>query len=327
MTLWVVGILGGAACSGQEIKVFTDCSGCPEMVVIPGGSFMMGSSPDEIESELPKVPSGAGPLGFLYLFGLSSHQRAASFMKYEKPKHKVTIAHSFALGRYPVTREEFGIFVKETGYQTSPCWIPHAGHTQPPVRNAWSKPGYPQTARDPVVCVAWDDAQAYIRWLNLRVSQESRGSYRLPSEAEWEYAARGGTETQFWWGDDVGKNHMACDGCTTWGPGPLFFQPLESTVPVGTFPPNPFGLYEILGNSADTVQDCWHDSYVGAPTDGSPWLTGTCRRRTTRGGSWRGPAWAARSAARSGELASDTTLDKGFRVAKSLQQQKQDDLK
>jgi formylglycine-generating enzyme required for sulfatase activity len=297
------------------------------MVVIPAGSFMMGSSPEEIQGELTKVSPDAGPLGMLYLLGMSNHQTAARFMKYEQPKHKVTIAHAFAMGRYPVTREEFGIFAKETGYQTSPCWLPHAGHTRPPVRNAWSKPGYPQTDRDPVVCVAWDDAQAYIRWLNFKVNQEGQGPYRLPSEAEWEYAARGGTQTEYWWGNDVGKDHLACNGCTTWGPGPLFFEPLESTVPVGTFPPNPFGLYEILGNSAVTVQDCWHDSYDGAPTDGTAWVTDYCRSHTTRGGSWRGPAWAARAAARGGQLASDTTLDEGFRVAKTIQQRNEDDLK
>jgi formylglycine-generating enzyme required for sulfatase activity len=318
-TLWIVAALASAACSAQEGKVFQDCSECPQMVVIPSGSFMMGSSPDEIQRDLTKVSSYAGPLGILYLFGITDHQRAAGFMAYEQPKHSVTIAHAFAMGRYPVTREEFGIFVKETGYQTSPCWLPPTGRPKPPKRDLWTDPGYPQTDQDPVVCVAWDDAQAYLRWLNLKLHHDTGGPYRLPSEAEWEYAARGGTKSQYWWGDDVGKNHLACDGCNTWGPGPLFYMPLQSTVPVGTFPPNPFGLYEILGNSADIVEDCWHESYVGAPTDGSAWMSGICQRHTLRGGSWTGPAWAARTTTRSGQFASETASDEGFRVVKNIQ--------
>ena len=130
----------------------------------------------------------------------------------------------------------------------------------------------------PVINVSWDDAQAFVGWL----SQETGESYRLPSEAEWEYAARAGTETRYSWGDEIGTNRANCDGCgSQWDD--------RQTAPVGSFPPNPFGLHDMHGNVGEWVEDCWNDSYRSAPADGIAWLSGDCDRRLSRGGSWWSP--------------------------------------
>jgi formylglycine-generating enzyme required for sulfatase activity len=175
----------------------------------------------------------------------------------------------------------------------------------------------------PAVCLDWNDANAYIAWLNARVRAQHPtigyrpgGPYRLPSEAEWEYAARGGTTTARWWGDQVGDGNANCNGCGS----KYDFRVLSD---VDAFKPNPFGLYGVLGNAWQWTADCWHPSYVGAPTDGRAWITGgDCTKHVIRGGSWDNTPIFVRSAERSASTADGGELDysslAGFRVARDL---------
>ena len=232
---------------------FRDCPECPEMVVVPAGSFMMGSP---------------------------SHEAGRD--NDEGPAHRVTIAKPFAVGKYEVTFAEWDACVADGG-----C----GGHR--PGDKGWGR------GRRPAINVNWDDAKAYVRWLSDKTGKQ----YRLPSEAEWEYAARAGTTTRYSWGDEVGRNRANCDGC-----GSLWDN--EQTAPAGSFRANVFGLHDVHGNVWEWVEDCWSGNYLGAPADGSAWESGDCSRRVLRGGSWfniRG-ASVLRSAAGTGqETASSTT--------------------
>jgi hypothetical protein len=176
------------------------------------------------------------------------------------------------IGRYEVTFEEYDRFVQATGRR-----LPDDG--------GWGR------GKQAVIKVSWKDAVAYAEWL----SRETGERYRLPTEAEWEYAARAGAESRYWWGDDIrqgAKVWANCDGCGSgWGD--------KQTAPVGSFEPNAYGLYDTAGNVWEWVQDCWHENYVGAPEDGSAWEERDCGLRVLRGGSWfYRPRWL-RSATRS----------------------------
>ena len=150
-------------------------------------------------------------------------------------------------------------------------------------------------------------AQAYVRWLSGKTGEE----YRLLSEAEWEYVARAGTTTAYWWGDDIGRNRANCDGCgSRWDN--------RQTAPVGSFSANPFGLHDVHGNVWEWVEDCWNDGYRGAPTDGSAWESGECERRVLRGGSWYSVPELLRSADRDRYSAGGRLNNAGFRVARTL---------
>ena len=219
---------------------------------------------------------------------------------------------AFALGKTPVTVEEFLTFLRETDYQPRPCnhvlnltWRSEGNHLAYP-------PGSAESPKQPAICVGWKDAQAYLAWLNGKVKGEV---YRLPSEAEWEYAARGGTTTARWWGEAIGGNNANCNGCGSPWDNSLF-------APAGSFGPNPFGLFDMLGNAWEWTQDCWNSNYTGAPQDGSAWIGGDCGKRVLRGGSWSNLPIFIRSAARSGGDAKgqdfDYASDAGFRVARSI---------
>ena len=163
--------------------------------------------------------------------------------------------------------------------------------------------------RAPVAMVSWWDAQGFIGWLNKK---EGTQAYRLLSEAEWEYAARAGTTTRYSWGDAIGRNRANCKGCgSRWD--------VKSPAPVGSFEANAFGLYDMHGNIGEWVEDCWHDSYKGAPTDGRVW-TGGCSeaRAVVRGGSWNFVPRILRSALRAGGTPSDRSSSVGFRLVQDL---------
>jgi formylglycine-generating enzyme required for sulfatase activity len=260
------------------------------MVGIPAGQFVMGSPAGE-----PGRFDNEGP-------------------------QRVVALKAFALGKYDVTSEEFLTFLRATGYQPAPCnalldmrWkVPGRGFAYPPYDE---EPG-----RWPASCLDWKDAQAYIDWLNGEVRRarpgiKGPGPYRLPSEAEWEYAARAGTATARWWGDGIGSGNANCNGCGS----PDDFRVLSN---VDSFKPNPFGLYGMLGNVWQWTADCWHKSYLGAPRDGRPWTEANCAKHVLRGGSWDNVPVFVRSAVRTGGAPGGGEFDystlAGFRVARDL---------
>ena len=181
--------------------------------------------------------------------------------------------------------------------------------------------GFPQTDRDPAVCVNWADARAYVAWL----SEKTGKSYRLLSESEWEYAARGGTRTSRHWGESASGQCGYANGADRTAKGRYSGWTVAEcddghvwTAPVGTFKANGFGLHDVLGNVWEWVEDCWNDSYSGAPSDGSAWESGNCGRRVLRGGSWVNQPRNLRSAYRLRLVTGLRLSDTGFRVARTL---------
>jgi formylglycine-generating enzyme required for sulfatase activity len=158
----------------------------------------------------------------------------------------------------------------------------------------------------PVINVSWLDAKEYVTWLSQKTGQ----AYRLPTEAEWEYAARGGSSTPFWWGRTAGSRQANCRECST--------GQSEQTMPVGSYKPNPFGVFDTAGNAAEWVEDCWNDGYRGAPTDGSAWLKGECRLRVLRGGSFDSQSDYVRSNSRFRYDVDVRYSANGFRVVREL---------
>lgn len=249
--------------------IFRDCPNCPEMVVLPGGSFLMGAPPDA-------------------WFGDNE----------ERPYHPVTIADPFAVGRYEVTFDEWDSCVAEGGCN---CYEPED--------EGWGR------GRRPVINVSWEDAQDYLYWL----SQKTGKSYRLLSEAEWEYAVRAGTTTAYYWGDYERRDAIC--GYANVGESAFDCDDEETTLPVGSFRPNLFGLYDMIGNVQEWTADCWNDTYHGAPADGSAWQQGDCSLRVTRGRSFH---WEDRyssdfrSAARYSVRPNWEENYVGFRVAREM---------
>jgi formylglycine-generating enzyme required for sulfatase activity len=206
----------------------------------------------------------------------------------ERPAHKVALRTPFAIGKYEVTVGQWEQCVK-----ASVC------PSVPSAANAADK----QPMRD----VSWDEAQLYLKWL----STVSHRPYRLPTEAEWEYAARGGTTTRYWWGEQMKGGNSSCQGCgEPWK--------ADAPPPVGSFVANPFGLADMNGSVWEWVQDCWHSSYKGAPPDGSAWADGNCQSRVIRGGSWREDGSYMLSTTRFKYDASVRQSQNGFRVARTL---------
>lgn len=243
-----------------------DAPWCPEMVVIPAGRFLIGS-PAEEEGRFDN----------------------------EGPRHFVTIAEPLALGRYPVTFDEYDEFAARTG-------------RAPTGDEGWGR------GRRPVINVSWEDAQAYAAWLG----ELTGGAYRLPSEAEWEYACRAGTTAPFHFGSMISTDQANYDGAKTYGAGRKGVY-REQTVPVGSFPANAFGLHDMHGNAWEWCDDAWHENYEDAPVDGSAWLkSGDQGRRILRGGSWSRNPCFLRSAYRGRERSSFRNTGIGFRVARTL---------
>ena len=213
----------------------------------------------------------------------------------EKPVHWVTIERPFAMGRFEVTFAEYDLFCEATGREK-----PKDGRRYFPF-SRWGRDN------KPVMNVTWADAVAYTEWL----SAETGRRYRLPSEAEWEYAARGGTEDRYWWGFGVGENRANCKGCgSKWDN--------KETAPVGSFKPNSFGLYDTAGNVWEWCQDTWHESYDGAPANGSAWVTGGDDRRVQRGGSLGSKPRYVRSSARGRGNPDSRYVYLGFRVVREM---------
>jgi formylglycine-generating enzyme required for sulfatase activity len=223
---------------------FQDCAECPEMVVIPAGSFMMGS------------PSKVGE-------------------ENEKPQHRVTV-QTFSIGKYEVTQAQ---------------WFAVMGNN----------PSSNQDRTLPVESVSWDDAQMFVQ----KLGQKTGKKYRLPTEAEWEYAARAGSTTAYPWGNGDAELSVYA-----W-----FSANADVLNPVGRKKPNQLGLHDMLGNVWEWTQDCWNPSYIGAPTDGSAWTSDVCEERVLRGGSWDNDSQGLRVAIRSGFATSFRYNVIGLRVA------------
>ena len=278
-------VVSGDACDGLLVSVaqssarpcikpgsgesFKDCPQCPELVIVPSGSFTMGSPGSEPE-------------------------RADS----EAPQHKVTIAKPFAAGRFAVTFAEWDACLAAGG-----C----GGYK--PEDQGWGR------ADRPVINVSWDDAKAYVSWLSKKTGQ----SYRLLSEAEREYATRAGTTAPFWWGASVTPDKANYNGTYVYSGGGKKGEYREKTVPVKSFESNAWGLHQVHGNVREWVEDCWHDSYTGAPADGSAWTNESCGGRVLRGGSWRSHPQFLRSAYRSSMTSDSRSNVAGCRVARTLE--------
>jgi formylglycine-generating enzyme required for sulfatase activity len=278
------------------------------MVPIKPGRFMMGTSSAE-EDRQGLNPSGKGR---------------------SLPVHEVTFARGFAIGQYPITRGQFRTFVQETGYDVGDsCTVQHRqdGHMvyESARGYSWRDPGFPQTDDHPVVCVNYDDALAYAAWLSKKTGHR----YSLPNEAQYEYAARAGTTTSYFWGDD--RDARAClyanepdlDQGRAMGDvpmGPKYrFQCSDGyayTSPVGHYRPNAFGLYDMQGNIWEWTADCLNATYQGAPADGSTWTTGDCDAHPSRGGSYGNAAFSSFIGIRAPRDADYRGHSWGFRVVR-----------
>ncbi|MCO7519045.1 MULTISPECIES: formylglycine-generating enzyme family protein [unclassified Pseudomonas] len=229
-------------------SVFRDCKqACPEMVVLPAGSFQMGTPDDELGRQ-----DDEGPL------------------------HTVTFAKPFAMSRFQVTAAEWDAYLKASGTRIAD------GDDRPGRRCTASKPSYPQGPRQPAVCMNFEEVEHYVAWLSKTTGKH----YRMVSEAEREYAARAGSSGPFPFAMDPGEDYQISRNANTYGPKDGF----SYTSPVGSYPANAFGLYDMHGNVYEWLADCWSPNYQGAPTDGSAWTTGLaggdCTTRQIRGNDW-----------------------------------------
>jgi formylglycine-generating enzyme required for sulfatase activity len=275
--------------------VFRDCAYCPELVVIPPGNFTMGSPENE-----------------------------AGRMSREEPQQSVAIPSAIGVGKYEVTKAQFARFVRESGHVASGgCFVWNGSKYEQDASKDWRNPGFAQTDKDPVVCVNWNDANAYTAWLTKKTGKR----YRLPTEAEWEYAARAGTQTSRPWGDnasDACRYANVADatakrdvpGTASW----TFHECNDNhayTAPVGSYQPNAFGLYDMLGNAWEWTEDCWREEYTGAPSDDGDASSGDCGRRVLRGGGWVDSPAFVRYDFRFFIGSDDRDFYLGFRVART----------
>jgi formylglycine-generating enzyme required for sulfatase activity len=285
----------------------TDCEGCPELALVPPGQLAMGSAPDS-----PELDPDTG----------------------ESPGVTLTFARPFLVSRREITVGEFRRFAEETGAKTAGgCRVYVGGQWILDRERSWRDPGFATPPRDdePVVCVSWDDARAYTEWL----ASQSGKRYRLPSEAEWEYVARGGTSFPRYWGERDSREDivlsLACEHANVYDssavethgfdyPNARCSDRAPALAPVGQYDPNAFGVHDVIGNAREWVMDCYTASYLGRPEDARAWTwQGGCERKGVRGGSWASRPSDARAPARSSELASHRQSDLGFRVARDYE--------
>ncbi len=301
-----------AAAAGEDGgRRFADCRDCPDMVVIPAGSATLGSTAEE------RAASGIVPV----------------FGDREGPTYKATFAHPYAIGRTEVTRGQYRAFIEATKRpDPAGCGVhePKGDTWGPQPGYSWHNPGFDQDDSHPAVCISYDDATAYAAWLTKKTGK----AYRLPSDAEWEYAARGGTTTAWYWGsapeqgcaianllsagtlDKLGRpkslaDRMVCSSSRSF------------TVPVASYPANPFGLYDMAGNAFEWSADCNSKDNGDGHADGSARTAKdagvACDRHYLKGGAFHTPFWLTRSAVRGAPIPADLHMFAvGFRVARSL---------
>lgn len=297
--------------AGQIVK---DCSDCPEMVAVPAGTFVMGASLEETTRE--RVPP--------------------DLAEWERPQHEVTIAKPFLVGRTAITRKQYAQFADDTGRTDATDCVGYntaLAKQEALPGKTWRDPGFMQADDHPVVCVTFYDAQDYAAWL----SKKTGHSYRLLTEAEWEYAARAGTTTARHWGDSyengcdfanvldlsaakgINKTYDTTNNFTC-------TDPYIFTSPVASFPANAFGLYDMLGNVWQWVDGCFYTTYIGAPADGSARVDASCTTSTerlsgqgmSRGGAWYSVPGVVRAAKRYWYFPDRGQNSRGFRVARAL---------
>jgi formylglycine-generating enzyme required for sulfatase activity len=273
--------------SAGKTQHFKDCETCPEMVIVPAGGFTLGSPSDEPERD-----------------------------EFGEDQVSVSIDKPIAVGRFAVTRSEFAAFVTATNHKTDGgCRTYTDSELTGRAGSDWRSPGFAQTDRHPVVCVSWDDAKAYAAWLTSTTGKH----YRLLSEAEREYAARAGTTTPFWWGSAIMPTQANYDGAAEpYKGGGSKGEDRQRTVPVDSFEPNPWGLYQVHGNVFEWTADCRHDKNASNPGDGTARSSSVCVTRVLRGGSWVSIPGDLRSARRVGNIPNSRFNTFGFRVARTL---------
>jgi formylglycine-generating enzyme required for sulfatase activity len=277
-------------------ETFKECDVCPEMVMIPTGTFTMGSPESETDRN-----------------------------KNEGPQRQVTIARNFAVAKFEVTFDQYAAFIADSGYDASSrCSLFRDGKWFEPPGLSWRNPNFPQKGNSPAICISWIDAKAYVAWLSRKTGK----TYRLLTEAEWEYAARAGTTTKYYFGNDQNTVCRHANGpdqtAKSSAPQARAWNALSCTdghaytAPVGSFPANAFGLHDMLGNVWEWTEDCGNDSYSGAPGDGAAWTSGNCNQRVVRGGSYGRDLKDLRSAMRLNTGSSIPGIAFGIRVARTL---------
>lgn len=305
----VAGTLLSAVLAAAQSAPLRDCAECPELVQIAPGQFAMGADVEE-----PRR------------LGLPEY-----WVKREQPRHTVRVERGFAIGRYEVTRGEFAAFARETGYgPTAGCWHFVGSEWLLDESRSWRDAKTDQTDTQPVTCVNWHDAQAYLQWL----SQKTGRRYRLASEAEWEYVARAGTTTAYWFGDTpesickyVNLGDLTTQDRFGWDKTQIKYKELSdwkgqpckdgfaAMAPVTETVANPFGVHGLLGNANEWVADCWNDTHQGAPGDQSARESGAdCGLRVMKGQGWTAISASTRAAFRLKMNATDRRFTFGFRV-------------
>lgn len=299
LAVCIFGILAGSSAAAENPKTFQDCETCPQMVIVPSVTAMLGSEPYE-----------------------------ANRKKGDSPQREVTLAYTLAVGKTEVSRAQYRKFMDETGHEMlqNGCNTWGSNRILGYVKaHNWDSPGFPQNEKHPVVCVSHSDATAYVTWLAAKTGKP----YRLLSSTEWEYAARAGTRGPWFWGPRVSD---ACEYANigddnfrrahTYAPVFNCDDGYEHTAPVGSYKPNLWGLHDMIGNAWEWTDDCMHlENPNKLPLDGSAWLEedgGVCERRLPRGGGWvSGTDWA-RAGARAFDFAVYHSQLLGFRVGMTV---------
>lgn len=291
---------------GALLPHVKDCDTCSEMIAVPAGKYMMGATEEEFKGVMNKYKDT---------------------YQYETPRHLASV-NAFLLAKYDVTRKEFSVFAKETGFQGKGCRVVK-GHdfTDDPSAD-WGNPGFKQTDQDPVVCVSWNDAHKFIDWLNSKSRGSSRLKYRLPTETEWEYAARAGTTTAAYWGSDR-QNQCKYENAYDRSASVLGLDVIDhehpfadcadgfvETSPVGSFQSNPWGFADILGDVSQWMEDCPEPGYSTLPSVPPRSNSVFCRDTAAlRGASWASVPMMVRAAFRGGGDVKFRESATGFRLA------------
>ena len=287
-------------CGLKPTDAFKECENCPEMVMVPAGEVLMGSNTGDIDSGLAAANEG--------------------------PQHRAVVKQPIAIGRFEVTRDQFAAFVKSSGYEVSErCFTLENNQPQERANRSYLNPGFIQNGDHPAVCISWVDAKAYVQWL----AQKTGKPYRLLSEAEFEYVARAGSASRFGVGDNPAELCKFANGAdrtakTAGLPPDVAYLNCSDgfpfTAPVGSFAPNAFGLYDVIGNVWEWTEDCFYGDYLTASADSAARNETACTSRTVRGGDWFSTQASLRPAARAKASVDAHYDDIGFRVARTLAQ-------